>query len=344
MTETQQRKPSGQTSFRGGIYNGSRACGLQRARPARRPRSASFERLHLATGTARLRLLRFERIRGLSEFAVTVQGMGSRRTNPKKNKAARRRRPAGTPGARRAQLEMDDIFQLMSVAPPLALPLVALASVWLWNMAEDREAAAHCVDGCLTLHYALAEYGIASRVEAVGIRLEGLGSHHATYGQNPRYNADGTFNGHTVLVATGAGRLIDPTIGQFDEVPSSRQGMLPVQAPLPVSGGLGERPFGIARHGYVVVYEPLPQELRQAWRSPVISTRTADYRKAGANLAANVVAILLIPEMLARARQAPYPRLRTLLAALEGTKLVADHRGFRFADPAGKEIWLADVP
>ena len=38
-------------------------------------------------------------------------------------------------------------------------------------------------------------------------------------------------------------------------------------------------------------------------------------------------------------------RLRTLLAALEGTEPVADPRGFRFKDPAtGREIWLASVP
>ncbi len=73
--------------------------------------------------------------------------------------------------------------------------------------------------------------------------------------------------------------------------------------------------------------------------------RPADYRTAGANLAANVIATLLVPDILGRARQAPYPRLRELLTALDGMKAVADRRGFRFADPAtGKETWLADVP
>jgi hypothetical protein len=32
------------------------------------------------------------------------------------------------------------------------------------------------------------------------------------------------------------------------------------------------------------------------------------------------------------------------LAALDGTKPVADRHGFRFADPmTGKEIWLSDI-
>ncbi|MGW4796485.1 hypothetical protein ACWEPC_29095 [Nonomuraea sp. NPDC004297] len=55
----------------------------------------------------------------------------------------------------------------MHAAPPAALPLIALAGVWLWNLAEDGAVAARCVDGCLTLRYASAEYGLDSRVKAV---------------------------------------------------------------------------------------------------------------------------------------------------------------------------------
>jgi hypothetical protein len=32
------------------------------------------------------------------------------------------------------------------------------------------------------------------------------------------------------------------------------------------------------------------------------------------------------------------------VAAVDGTEPAADSRGFRFADSAGKEIWLADIP
>jgi hypothetical protein len=57
------------------------------------------------------------------------------------------------------------------------------------------------------------------------------------------------------------------------------------------------------------------------------------------------VATLLVPDMFAQARQASHPRLRALLAALDGMKAVADRRGVWFADPAtGKEMRLADVP
>jgi hypothetical protein len=267
--------------------------------------------------------------------------VASKRRNPKKNKAARRRRP-DRPGLHRARLEIEDIHHLMAAAPPAALPLVGLTSLWLWNLAEDQAAAAHCVDGCLTLHYALAEFGIRSHVEAITICIERAAAGSAPgamYGQHPHYNADGTFNGHTILVVTGAGRFIDPTIQQFREVPHSKQAMPPLQAPLPVPGGMGTSPIGIPRADHLVMYLPLPEHLRQAWRGPAVQARSADYRKAGANLAANTLAMLQIEDMRRKAEQSPYPRLRALLAALDGTKPVADRHGFRFADPVtGKEI------
>ncbi|MEV6154724.1 hypothetical protein AB0L53_30730 [Nonomuraea sp. NPDC052129] len=68
------------------------------------------------------------------------------------------------------------------------------------------------MDGCLTLHYALAEYGIDSRVEAMILEVEGNGTHSRYGGKGPHYNANGTFNGHAVLVVPAADRLLDPTL------------------------------------------------------------------------------------------------------------------------------------
>ena len=70
---------------------------------------------------------------------------------------------------RQSRLQLDDVHRIMAPAAADVLPLLALEAVWLWNMAEDGPAAAHCVDGCLTLHYALGEFGLESRVEAIGL-------------------------------------------------------------------------------------------------------------------------------------------------------------------------------
>jgi hypothetical protein len=272
--------------------------------------------------------------------------MARKRPNPKKDKSARRRRSQVPGGLRRAHLNEQAVFKVMMGASPEALPLVALAGVWLWNVAEDGAAAAHCVDGCLTLQYALAQYGIDSRVEAVGLQLQGNGT-HTRYGDvfAPRYNADGSFNGHTVLVVPPAGRFVDPTLQQYAEVPHTEKAMLPVLCPLPTPNGLGDEPIGVDRGDHLVIYLPAPLQQRQAWQLPAHTIRAEEYRQAAQNLAANVFAMMRLPMLREKVEGGPYPRLRTLLAALEGTEPVADPRGFRFKDPAtGREIWLADVP
>lgn len=100
---------------------------------------------------------------------------------------------------------------------------MALPALWLWNAAEDRQAAAHCVDCCVTVHYALAEYGIELEMQAVGVGIAAPGTEPQLYGgdgRRPHCNEDGTFNGHTILVIPAAGRLLDPTFQQFAEIPS----------------------------------------------------------------------------------------------------------------------------
>jgi hypothetical protein len=90
-----------------------------------------------------------------------------------------------------------------------------------------------------------------------------------------------------------------------------------MQAPLPVPGGLGDNPITVSRRDHIVVYEPVAAGLRQAWRSPVIDARAGDYLRAGAEVAANVIALLQAGGLRQRADRSPYPRLRALLAALD---------------------------
>jgi len=96
--------------------------------------------------------------------------IGFAKEQPQEERGARRRLP-DRPGLRRAQLQTEDILRLLGRASAEALPLVALPSSWLWNMAQDGHAAAHCVEACLVLKFALAEYGLPSDVQAVGVQV-----------------------------------------------------------------------------------------------------------------------------------------------------------------------------
>ena len=162
----------------------------------------------------------------------------------------------------------------------------------------------------------------------------------------PRYNADGTFNGHTILVIPAIGRLLDPTVQQFPAVPRTVRAAVPLIAPLPVPGGLGAAPIPIDRTDHFVMYVPLPVPYRDAWQAtPVLAHRAREHRKAGANLAANVFDMMRSELFRDRTAQSPYPRIRTLLAALDGMASVVDDGEYRFADPGtGRKIRLADIP
>jgi hypothetical protein len=214
------------------------------------------------------------------------------------------------------------VIHLLLNAPDDVLPLLALPAVWLWNMADTGNAAAHCIDCCVTLQYALAEYGIASQVQAVGVGIvTGDGEPQMIGGGDglrPHYNRDGTFNGHTILVIPSAGRFLDPTVQHFDSLPRTVGASRPVFARLPVPGGLGTRPFPVDRTDHFVLYVPLPAPYRDAWQHPLLARRAAEHREAGANLAANVADLMRKEEIRPRADASPYPRLRAILAGLDG--------------------------
>ena len=207
--------------------------------------------------------------------------VSTKRRNPKKNPAARRPRGRDMPGAPRARrFRLEDLADLLESATADQLPLMALPAVWLWRAGEDGHAAAYCVDCCVTVQHALAEYGIASEIQAVGVGIAGPGAEPEVLGGDdtltPHYNEDGTFNGHTILVIPDAGRLVDPTIQQFDAIPRTVRAAQPMMAPLPAPGGLGTAPFVIDRADHFVLYAPLPPPYCDAWQSSPVLVQQAD--------------------------------------------------------------------
>jgi hypothetical protein len=274
-----------------------------------------------------------------------------KRRNPKKDRTARRRRPGADsrPESRLARWEPELSGLVMSGASPESVPLIATASVWLARAAGARGPAAGCVTACLVVREALAVFGITSRVEAVGVVAEASDGKRTMYGhpEGPRYNADGTFDGHTVLVVTGAHRLLDPTVQQFREVPRRADAAVPLIAPIGQFGDLAGYPAGtqipVIRSDHVITYILLEPQYRQAWRSPAIDAHAGEFRGQGEDVAAIV---LELTRRLDGGRAAPpYPRLRRQLAAIDGMELADDPvKGCCFADPVtGKQVRLTDV-
>ncbi|MGI5162700.1 hypothetical protein [Microbispora sp. CA-102843] len=146
-----------------------------------------------------------------------------------------------------------------------------------------------------------------------------------------------------MLVIPEAGRLLDPTIQQYREIPATSGGQSPIIAPLPAPPGLGEHPFAVIRGDHEVLYVPVPSEQRQAWRHPSIAAVDAEYQRAGLVLASNVFDMMRLEQLRPKLLASPYPRLRQLWEAIGDGKSIADSTGYRFLSPTGAEIRLSDV-
>jgi hypothetical protein len=256
-----------------------------------------------------------------------------------------RRRAGGPPGPA-MRMGMDQVLTGVMSAPPLLAPVFALMAIWMWNAAEDRSPAGACVDAGIIFTSALAQFGIQARLEPVQVIIcDAYGQARASYGGNPRWNPDGTFNGHAVVALPGIGRFADATIQQFREVPRSRLAQLPLIAPMPGGDRLGAEPFPVLRTDHTVIYQGFPGDHRELWRHPSIHGRLADYQHAGANLAANVFDVLRREPLADKIRQAPYPRMHQLLAGLDGAESLVQDGRYLFRHPAAARlIQLADIP
>jgi len=244
------------------------------------------------------------------------------------------------------RMELDTVTHGIMSAPPLLAPVFALVATWMWNAAEDRSPAGSCVDSGIIFTAALAQYGIDARLEPVKVTLcRADGTPVTQYGENPRWNADGTFNGHAVTTLPGIGRFADATIQQFKEIPATPLAQLPLIAQMPAGSSLGTEPFAIPRPGHAVIYQGYPGDHQHLWRHRVIQANQPGYQLAAANLAANVFDILRGEHLAPKIRQAPYPRLHQLIDALAGAESLVHDGRYVFRHPATKRLLqLTDIP
>jgi hypothetical protein len=275
----------------------------------------------------------------------------SKRRNPKKDRTARRRR-AGSDGLaelRPVRWEPELVGLAMSGASPASVPLMGAASVWLARAAQAKGSAAGCVGACLVVREALAVFGITSHVQAVGVEVETPDGRRTMYGhpEGPRHNADGTFDGHTVLMVTGAHRLLDPTVQQFRGVPRRADTARPVIAEIGQLGDLASCAAGtqlrIIRSDHVITYMLLKPQERQAWRIPAVDAAAGKFREQGEDVAA--IVLELTRRLDGERACPPYPRMRRQLAAVDGMTLADDPvQGCYFSDRmTGRQIRLTDV-
>ncbi|MFJ4931573.1 hypothetical protein [Streptomyces sp. NPDC088736] len=247
--------------------------------------------------------------------------------------------------------------RILEKAPPDALVELLLPQLWA-GIAEESGAPANiCVDSCLTLKYAYGQLGIRAELALADLTIReanGDGVLHGT--PEPTWSEDGTrFNGHCILLLPDSGRYVDATVEQFKKVREQTGGPLigrSVASTTTVEPGQLLPPGSqlvVQRGSIVMMYTLSHLSTREVIDDqPWIRQHAHRHFRAGVNLASLVVDALRMAEVIGRARQAPYPRLRALLRALGDAPLEIDgNRDARFAlsgTDGARSLRLDEVP
>jgi len=276
--------------------------------------------------------------------------MPQRRPNPKKDKSARRRR-SSTPALftkgfldpvtadRAARVQRSD------AQPEAVIPVLATV---LWAGIMEGEPANVCVDGCLTVGHALAQFGIATELRAVDLAIRDQRTGRGVFRTRPRPHWEGQtlVGGHCILTLPDDGRYIDPTIEQYPEVASLRLGPIVGRCGGmidPNTGRLVAAPdepqrlatgtaLTITREHLLLLYMVSPDEITELITdSPWVRQFRADHHRAGVNLASLVLAGLS-GGMRDMVRRANYPRLHALMDLVGEVSISEpdENRDFRF--------------
>jgi hypothetical protein len=296
-------------------------------------------------------------------------GMAPKRPNPKKDKSARRRRPQRPePGTFTAgfldpahRARVDKLSMQATSAPPEAIIPVLLATTWAG--VQVGQTANHCVDACRTLGFALAQLGIRTELRAVEliIRNNRTGQMTERAPLIPSWQGN-ELTGHCILTLPEQDRFIDATIEQFHEVGAlklgpavGRTGMLldPATgavhprraAPVRVPAG---SPIALIRGDLMLAYTLSPDHVNNIITShPAVTDTTEGHRRAGINLVSLVLGQLRGGGLHDVIRQAPFPRLHTLLDAIADSPMVNDSGDVRFTitrDGQRRVLMLDELP
>lgn len=242
---------------------------------------------------------------------------------------------------------MEQAAKLLQHAKPDQLVELVLPHLWA-SIADGQLPANVCVDACLTLRNAYGQLGVRAELLPVDLTIrhkDGDGTHYGSL--TPSWTGS-SWNGHCVLVLPDSERFVDPTVEQFNEVRAIGDGPLIGKVALAThhTDTLVEQGAQVAvqRGDLMLVYTVAgPDVTASIVEHPEEVALAERHRRVGVNVASMVLVALRGQGVRGRALQAPHPRLRALLRAVEDTPYEADEAGdvrFHLADQTGRAQWL----
>lgn len=258
-----------------------------------------------------------------------------------------RLRPSYAPGKLAgSEAAVAGLLDSDSTAPD---QLVELLLPLLWLAHNTGMPGNLCVDGSMVLHHAYAQFGIIAEPRPVDVVISNQRTGRRTlYGRPDPYWDGHTFHGHCLLHLTGSGRTVDATVEQYPEVRRLRLGPIIGRSVMSVPGSFADSAamsrgelldnshIAVQRQDLMLLYTTTGAEYRNTvTTSPLVRETTPRYRRAGINLASHALTMLRIPEVAAKVRHAPYPRVHALLDAIGTAEFTIDSPSgdFRFAMP-----------
>ncbi|GAB4590166.1 hypothetical protein [Nocardia sp. IFM 10818] len=257
----------------------------------------------------------------------------------KHGKGSPRRPGGGRAGYRPGRIGLDPalIAKLLASGPPDQV--VEMLPPLLWLHHSRGFPANLCVSAALTLRFAFEWIGVRARPTPVDLVISDQGTgRRARYGEGePRWDGE-HFSGHCVLWLPGSRRWIDTTVMQYPEVRGSAY-------PLPVVGRMADSwggsavdhaelaagrltagtrmtvPRGELVLEYTVCADPDDIVMTALSLTPGMEARL---RNTGINLIAGAVDWWRKPGVVARVRDAPYPRLHALLDLVGDAPMIVD--------------------
>lgn len=218
------------------------------------------------------------------------------------------------------------------------LTLIAMPALFLETIAAAYRPvlpAERCVDDCLVLAHAYAQFGMEAEVRIAELAVtDSVTASREVHGSTEPLWEDGIFHGHMVAWLPGHCCLVDPTAEQYEEIAAYREGPVIATTAPPAAAGTVRVP---AARGFLrLVYVLGTREASAALLDhPRVHEEGDGHLRRGVNIASEVLTRLVNRRPARETAAIAYPRMAALAQAVRGMKARTDEEGFLYFSRRG---------